>query len=119
MDFFCNFGNMKVLFLTEDLTFYIIPRVYPELADTLTLSLRNEFTDEIITPLVSFQTLSGQLAVKITQQPADFKTQNKYEVILKNGSNVIYLGKILILESGTDVQNYEYNTQSNARFDYK
>jgi len=109
---------MKVLFLTEDLTFYMIPRVYPEPADTLTLSLRNEFTDETITPLVSFEKVSGQLAVKILQQPNVFTTQNKYEVTLKNGSMIIYLGKLLILESGTDVQNYEYNTQSNARFDY-
>lgn len=109
---------MKVLFLTEPLIIFLIPREYPELGDVLTLSLRNEFTDEVISPSVTFETVAKQLLVTITTQPTDFKTQNKYEATLKNGSNIIYLGKIIVLESGTSVQNYEYNTQTNVRFDY-
>ena len=41
------------------------------------------------------------------------------ELELKNVADVIYRGKMIILAQGTDVQNYEYNSQPNARFDYK
>jgi hypothetical protein len=109
---------MKVLFLTEALTLFLIPREYPADGDTLSLSLRNEFTDEVITPAVTFETLSKQLLVTLTTQPTDFKIQNKYEATLSNGATVIYYGKIIVLEAGTDVQNYQYNSQTNVRFDY-
>ena len=109
---------MKVLFLTEALTFSAIPLAYPLITDSLTLSLRNEQTDAAIAPAITF-TVTDKLNITITDQPSDFKTQNKYEVIVKNGGDIIYLGRAIVLESGTDVQNYEYSTQSNERFGYK
>jgi hypothetical protein len=59
------------------------------------------------------------LNIKILSQPSDFESQNKYEIELKNGLNVIYRGKLLILEQGTNIQNYEYGSQTKTRFDYK
>jgi len=109
---------MKVLFLDAALDLYLIPRVYPLLTDTLTLTLRNESSNETITPAVTF-VLGEKLKVTITTQPTDFKTQNKYELELKNGTSVIYRGKIIILAQGTDVQNYEYSSQPNAKYGYK
>lgn len=109
---------MKVLFLTEALTFSLIPRDYPLLTDVLTLTLRNAQTGVIITPDITF-TVTDKLNITLTAQPADFKTQNKYELTLKNGADLIYLGKAIVLEAGTDVQNYENSTQSNERFGYK
>jgi hypothetical protein len=109
---------MKVLFLTEALIFSVIPRSYPLITDTITLSLRNEMTDETITPAITF-TVTDKLNITITAQPVDFKTQNKYEVNIKKGTDIIYLGKMIILESGTDVQNYENSTQTNEKFGYK
>lgn len=109
---------MKVLFLTEALIFSAIPINYPLETDNITLSLRNEQTDVIIAPEITF-TVTDKLNITITAQPADFKTQNKYEVNIKNGSDLIYLGRMIILESGTDVQNYKYSTQSNGKFRYK
>lgn len=109
---------MKVLFLDTPLIFYFIPRIYPVITDTLTLKLRNESSNVEITPAVTF-TISEKLEITITAQPTDFAIQNKYEVELKNGEDVIYRGKFIILAEDTDVQNYEYNTQPNAKFDYK
>lgn len=109
---------MKVLLLSEVLTFYCIPRIYPKIGDVLSLSLRDEMTSEIINPVVTFLVDSDKLAVTITNQPSEFSAQKKYEISLSNNGNVIYLGKMIILESGTDIQNYEYSTQSTARFTY-
>ncbi len=109
---------MKVLFFDTPLIFNLIPRVYPLITDTLTLNLRNESSNEAISPAVTF-IISEKLEITITAQPVDFKTQNKYEIELKNGTDVIYRGKMIILAEGTDVQNYEYITQPNAKFGFK
>ena len=109
---------MKVLFLDEDLIFTAIPSDYPTQSDNLTLTLRNEQTDVVINPEITF-TSSARLIIRITEQPTDFKIQNKYEVIIYNGENDIYRGKMIILDASTDVQNYKYSSQENERFGFK
>jgi hypothetical protein len=109
---------MKVLFLNAVLDLYLIPTEYPIATDTLTLEFRNEFTDVKTVSPVSFE-ITERLKITITTQPADFKIRSKYEIELKNGTDIIYMGKAIVLASGTDVQNYEYNSQPNARYDYK
>lgn len=109
---------MKVLFLETELTFSLIPRVFPSLIDNLILNLRNEITNVEINPEITFM-ITDKLNIKILEQPSDFQSQNKYEIELKKGTDVIYLGKLLILEQGTNVQNYEYGSQTKTRFDYK
>lgn len=109
---------MKVLFLNTELKFSLIPRTFPLLIDNLVLNLRNEITNVELNPSITF-TITDKLNIIIASQPSDFKSQNKYEIELKNGTDVIYLGKLLILEQGTNVQNYEYGSQTKTRFDYK
>jgi hypothetical protein len=109
---------MKVLFLTEPLVFSFIPRVYPNLVDTLSVTMRNVMSDVLLTPTLTF-TVSDKVYITLDSQPSDFKSRNKYEIAITNGTALIYKGECIILDSGTDIQNYEYNTQTNARFDYK
>lgn len=109
---------MKVLYFNQPLTFSCVPRIYPLASDTISLSLRNELTDIMITPSMTF-TVDRLLNIVITSQPADFEIQNKYEVILYNDTSIIFMGKIIILKVGTDVQNYEYTTQVDNGFKYK
>lgn len=109
---------MKVLFLNNPLDFSLIPRKYPNISDELTLILRNENTNEQITPVFSF-VVTDKLQITITEQPLDFKTQNKYEVTVLNDSEIIYKGKLIVLDSGTDVQNYNYGSQTTSKYSFK
>jgi thioredoxin reductase len=109
---------MKVLFLNQPLIFKCIPRIYPNFSDNLILTLRNEMNNLEINANVSF-TVGEFLEVTILTQPTDFKIQNKYEITLKNGTEIIYKGKTLILKTGTDIQNYEYKTQNDEYFRFK
>jgi hypothetical protein len=109
---------MKVLFLDSELILKVIPRIFPSLVDTLTLNLVNENSGVVITPDITFE-ITDKLEITIINEPTDFKTQNKYSIELKNGSEIIYLGKLITLENGTNVQNYEYGSQTNARFKFK
>lgn len=107
---------MKALFLNTPLKFSLIPRKYPLANDVLSLSLRKEIDNTILTPAFTF--IVGQkLEITITTQPASFAILDKYEIELKNGSEIIYLGRLVILKDGTNTQNFEYETQ-NGRFTY-
>jgi hypothetical protein len=109
---------MKVLFLETPLLFSLVPRHYPISTDVLTLVLRNENTNAVLIPLISF-TIDKTLVIEVLEQPTDFKTQNKYEVTLLNGLEIIYKGKLIVLEAGTDIQNYNYGSQTTSKYQYK
>jgi hypothetical protein len=107
---------MKAIFLDEPLIFYLIPRKYPLISDTLSLSLRREIDNLTLTPEIEFE-IGEKLQITITDQPIEFKTGDKYEIELTNDSEVIYRGKMIILKTGTNTQNFEYGNQ-NGRFSY-
>jgi hypothetical protein len=107
---------MKAVFLNTPLTFSLIPRIYPSLSDELLLTLRKEIDNTILTPEFTF-TVDEKVNITITTQPDNFKILDKYEIELTNESEVIYLGKLVILKEGTNTQNFEYGTQ-NERFTY-
>lgn len=109
---------MKVVFLNQPLVFSCIPRAYPTLGETLLLSLRNELTDVVITPNITY-TVDELLNVTITSQPTDFAIENKYEMTIYNNSNIIYMGQLSVLKNGTDLQNYKYKNHSDGGFEYK
>lgn len=109
---------MKVLFLNSPLTLSIIPRIYPLESDVLTISFRNEMSNIEFNPDFTFS-VDDYLKITLNSQPSNFKSANKYVVMIKNGNEIIYLGKVITLNEGTDVQNYEYKMQTNGRYSYK
>lgn len=108
---------MKVLFIDTDLNFSLIPRKYPLITDILSVTLRNEDTNLTIISNFSFS-VNDKLHITL-ENHSDFKTQNKYEVKIKNANEIIYIGKLLFLEENTDVQNYNYGSQSESKFKYQ
>jgi len=106
---------MKVLFLDTQLYFTVIPREYPLEIDNISLILRNEFTDEVLTPDISFE-VGQKLEITIINQPLAFAENQKYEVQILKDETIIYLGKLIVLKEGTDIQNYEYRQQTNTRY---
>ena len=107
---------MKVLFLDTPLIFSLIPRKFPLANDVLSLSLRKEIDNTILTPDFTFS-VGQKLEITIVTQPIEFEVLDKYEIELKNGADIIYLGKLQILKDGTNTQNFEYGNQ-NGRFTY-
>jgi hypothetical protein len=112
---------MKVLFLGDDLIFKVVPRIFPSLADELSLTLTNENSKTVINPTFTFELNEkrDKLVITLSEQPEDFKAQNKYDIEIQLNGSIIYLGKLIVLDSGTNVQNYEYGSQSTSRFKFK
>ena len=108
---------MKVLFIDTNLNFSLIPRKYPTINDSLSIILRNESTNVEVIPNFSFS-VNEKLNITL-ENHSDFRVSNKYEVEIKNNGKRIYLGKLLFLEENTDVQNYDYGSQSNSKFKYQ
>ena len=109
---------MKILFLDGPFIFKCVPRVDITFDALLVLNLRNEITNHEFSQEVNFTNVD-LLEIELSFAPADFKIQNKYEITLMNGNDIIYRGKLLILKSGTDIQNYEYKTQNDEYFRFK
>ena len=106
---------MKILFKDTTLIFSFVPRIFPLISDNLTVQLKNEMSNESFTVPNSF-TINEFVIMTLVY---DFKIQDKFEMTIKNGSKIIFKDKILILKEGTDVQNYEYNTQKNEYYKFK
>ena len=109
---------MKVLFLDEELVLKLVPRVFPSLNDEFVLTFRNENTGVVINPSYTFE-ITDKLEITLPTQPTDFAIQNKYDIEIQLDNEIIYLGKAIVLESGTNIQNYEYGSQSTSRFKFK
>lgn len=109
---------MKVLFLNEELIFKVVPRKYPSVNDEFILTFRNENTGVTFSPSYTFE-ITDKLEITLPTQPTDFAIQNKYDIEIVNNDKIIYLGKLIVLESGTNIQNYEYGSQSTSRFKFK
>jgi hypothetical protein len=111
--------------------FSLIPRHYQR-NGRINACLRNEYTNKFVIPKIKFLvkanhwdtrfitatidlellTIDSLLVlgdpINNLEFPEDFKTQNKYEVTLLNANEIIYKGKMIVLEAGTDIQNYDY-----------
>lgn len=108
---------MKVLLLNTPFIFSVIPRKYPNFGDNLILGLRDETSEIINNPVITWNT-DNQLNITIDPSVV-FITQTKYEVILINNGELIYQGKMIILDQNTDVQNYTYGSQTTSQFSYE
>ena len=102
--------NMKTI--TEDpYTFSFVPLKYPQISDYLTIELRNEISNLVITDTCNWIENLGRISLTIPSPQADFETGNKYSFVVKNGTDSIFYGKLTVLDNGTDIQNFEYGNK--------
>jgi hypothetical protein len=99
---------MKILFLDTNYTFKFIPRIEILQNDALIVDLKNEYTKVITDNIENSFILNGNY-VKITLNllPLGAKHRDKFELSITKNNEVVYLGKILVLNEGTDIQNYK------------
>lgn len=106
---------MKVITLDEPII-YLVPRVYPELTDDLTIEVVNEETGESFSedPIWTIEKQLIKIAVLETNLLVPLAN---YEFTLKNGSTIIYKGKMMLVDNNTDIQNFDPQTQEDKRWE--
>ena len=88
----------------------LVPRSYPLITDNLTLA----FEDGTLIPFTWI--LQGNVLNLTLNSTTGFVQGSYYSFILKNGSEIIYMGKMLFVKNGTDIQNYTNQSQDNKRW---
>jgi len=110
---------MKIVELNTPVEVALIPRVMPLAGDLIDLTLKNETSNLVINLLTTWTRLKNRLVIYFDNTNADFKANNHYQMTLKIGANVIYLGNLLIVKENTNIQNYTPSTQKTQRFKSK
>jgi len=106
---------MKILFENE-LILSFVPREIP-IESEINVILRNEMTNVLIDEKYTYSLVKGKVFLTINPN-SDFTAKNKYEVEVKELDKTIYRGKVIYLEEGTDIQNYNQRTQTNKIYAY-
>tara|TARA_R110000822_G_scaffold62632_1_gene154284 strand:+ start:1197 stop:1523 length:327 start_codon:yes stop_codon:yes gene_type:complete len=107
---------MKVLKLNTPLKISAVVRVAPVLGDILTMTAVNEFSGNSKEYTLIWDYLRDRLIFYLSNTNTDFVPENKYEITIKNGVNVIYLGKMIVVNQSTDTQNYTPSSQTTQRY---
>ena len=88
----------------------IVPRLYPNIADTLILELETGQN-------IDFDWVKSNNLLEITLNDlTQFEQRGNYSFTISNSGIVIYKGKIIFLKNDTDVQNYTNQSQDNKRW---
>lgn len=88
-------------------TFSFVPLKYPQISDDLTIELRNEISNLAITETCNWVENLGRVYLTIPSPQVDFEIGNKYSIVVKNSTTPIYYGKLIVLDEGTDIQNFK------------
>ena len=107
---------MKVLKLNTSFKISAVVRVAPVLGDILTMTALNEFSGNTKDYVLIWDFLRDRLEFNLSNSNTDFKAGNKYEITIKNGVNTIYLGKMIVVNQATDIQNYTPSSQTTQRY---
>lgn len=103
---------------TSQVNLTLVPRIFPNEGDTLEVNLRNELNDISKVPTNSFSYINNYFTLSIDNSDSYFKIQNKYELTIKRSETIIYQGKILCVEIGTDIQDYKHAIITNNKIQF-
>lgn len=109
---------MKILYIENTAhTFTIVPRILPNLGDILSITMRNELTDEISEIGHNFDYNNNYFTLTITGStvPNFFQLHNKYEISMLRDSSVIYSGKMVVLSNSESVQDFKLTEITNSK----
>ena len=107
---------MKVLKLNTSFEISAVVRIAPVLGDVLKVTAINEFSENSKEYTLTWVYLRNRLTFTLPDTNTDFKASNKYEITIKNGVNIIYLGKMIVVNQATDIQNYTPSSQITQRY---
>jgi hypothetical protein len=99
---------MKILYLDTQYIFKFIPRIEILQNDALIVDLKNEYTKELTEKVNNGFTIDGNyVRIRLDETEINAKHRDKFELSITKNNEVVYLGKILVVNEGTDIQNYK------------
>lgn len=106
---------MKIIKLNTPFEVSVVPRIMPTSMVDLEVFLRREYDEKTNTFFLPFTTHNGRINI-ILPLNADFSESSKHEITIKNATEIIYRGKLLVVNKLTETQNYTPSKQMIQRF---
>ncbi len=106
---------MKIVRKSDDpKQIIIIPRIFPNIGDELSISIREEFSN--ITEEVEFtwDYINNYLNIYLTDSEF-YKLYSKYEVIVSRDGAIIYRGKMMVIDDTDSIQDFKRTSISNNK----
>lgn len=106
---------MKVLKLNTPFLIEAVVRDLPQSGDVLTFTAIEEFTQISTDYMIDWSINKGRLSFTLPVNSFD-KAGVKFEISIINNGNIIYLGKMIVVNEDTDTQNFTPSKQTTQRF---
>lgn len=109
---------MKVLKLNTPFEISAVVRTAPAQSDTLVLTVLNEFNQISFNYTLTWVVNNDRIEFTLPNTNPDLKAGNKYEIYINNTTteDIIYRGKMIVVNENTDIQNYTPSKQVTQRF---
>lgn len=108
---------MVVVYYNTESFISIIPRDVIIDTGLLSMFLINESSGERIEfPVVLESYVSGIITLDASQIATDTKSGETFKLEIKNGEDFVYLGRLINVDSNTDIQNYSKEKQTTSIF---
>lgn len=107
---------MVVVYSNTESFISILPRYTITDLNALTLFLTNE-SDNVRTEFtVAVESYSNILTLDATQIASDTESGQTFKLEILNGTDFVYLGRLINVDQNTDIQNYSKANQSTSIF---
>lgn len=106
---------MKIVKISDNpKNFIIIPRIFPNIGDNLSISIREEFKNK--TQEVEFIWDYANNYLNIYLSDDDFyELYSKYEIVVKRESTIIYRGKLMVIGDDDSIQDFKRSSVVNKK----
>jgi hypothetical protein len=108
---------MKIVFINSADTISLIPRSTIANTNTLELYLTSEGDNVKGNYIFSVNSyMNGILRINTVSFSSLLKLGQTYKIELLDGVKLVYLGRLIVVDQNTDIQNYSRSLQSNSLF---
>lgn len=108
---------MKVVYLNSSGIITLLPREIISNINNLSLFLTSEFDDNRLNYSFTVNSyVNGVLKINTNLFSSLLELGKTYKLELLELDKIVYLGKLIVVDENTDVQNYSRSNQSNSIF---
>jgi hypothetical protein len=108
---------MKIVFINNADTISLVPRSTIANTNTLELYLTSESDNVKGNYVFSVNSYTnGVLRINTVSFSSLLKLGQTYKIELLDGVKLVYLGRLIVVDQNTDIQNYSRSLQSNSLF---
>jgi hypothetical protein len=106
---------MKIVKLSDNpKVMLIIPRIFPNIGDNLSISIREEFKNKTQEVEFIWDYVNNYLNIYLSDDDF-YELYSKYEIVVKRESTIIYRGKLMVIGDDDSIQDFKRSSVVNKK----